>query len=87
MFILFIIILNMATKIQGLRERLRRVQASIEEVEKSGQSISLDDGISYTRATLSRLYEREAKLTRAISRMDGKRSMFKRVGVGSAYNG
>lgn len=85
MFILFIIILTMATKIQGLKERLRRVQASIAEVEESGQSISLDDGISYTRATLSRLYEREKELMRALSRMNGNRSMFKRVGIGSGY--
>ncbi len=75
----------MATKIQGLKERLRRVQASIAEVEESGQSISLDDGISYTRATLSRLYEREKELMRALSRMNGNRSMFKRVGIGSGY--
>lgn len=75
----------MATKIQSLRERLRRVQAAIAEVEESGQSMSLDDGISYTRTTASRLYEREQKLMRAISRAEGKRPMFKSVGIGSGY--
>jgi len=85
MFILFIIILTMATKIRSLKQKLRDVDAAIAEVEKSGQSISLDDGISYTRATLSRLYERQGKLTRAISRQEGNRSMFRRVGIGSGY--
>jgi len=75
----------MATKIRSLKQKLRDVDAAIAEVEKSGQSISLDDGISYTRATLSRLYERQGKLTRAISRQEGNRSMFRRVGIGSGY--
>ena len=77
----------MATRLQTLREKLRRVQAAIQEVEESGQSMSLDDGISYSRATISRLYEREKELCRAIARAEGKRPMFKRVGIGSAYNG
>ena len=85
MFILFIIILTMATKIRTLKEQLRDVDNAIAEVVKSGQSISLDDGISYTRATLSRLYEQQKQLNRAIARQEGHRPMFKRVGIGSGY--
>lgn len=75
----------MASRLQTLRARLRRVQAAIAEVEESGQSMSLDDGLSYTRGTISRLYERESKLYRAIARAEGRNPMFKRVSIGSGY--
>jgi geranylgeranyl pyrophosphate synthase len=77
----------MSEKAQSLRERLRRVQAAIKEVEEAGQSVSTDDGISYTRATLTRLYDREKELIRAIGRQNGRNPMFKSIGIGSHYNG
>jgi hypothetical protein len=77
----------MSDKAHSLKERLRSVQAAIKEVEEAGQSVSTDDGISYTRATLYRLYNREKELIRAISRKTGRNPMFKSIGVGSHYNG
>jgi hypothetical protein len=77
----------MASRLKTLRERLRSVQSAIAEVETGGQSVSLDDGVSYTRAHLPRLYEREAKLYGAIARAEGRRPFFSKVKMGSAYSG
>lgn len=69
-------------RLDSLRLRLRRTQDSIREVENSGQSFSLDDGMTYTRATLQRLLERERKLYRQIARTEGKAPMFKKIRMG-----
>jgi FAD/FMN-containing dehydrogenase len=70
---------------ESLRTRLKRVQTAIKEVEEAGQSMSHEDGISYTRATLQRLYEREKFLIRAIARKSGAVPLFRGVGMRGGY--
>ncbi len=45
--------------IAHLIDRRAKIQAAIDEVLVAGQSMSLDDGISYTRGNVSRLYDME----------------------------
>jgi RNA polymerase-binding transcription factor DksA len=71
---------------ETLRQKLTRVQTSIKEVEEAGQSMSMEDGIAYTRATLQRLYERERKLLRAIARASGRVPLFRSVGMRGGYS-
>jgi len=47
--------------------------------------MSHEDGISYTRATLQRLYEREKFLIRAIARKSGAVPLFRGVGMRGGY--
>lgn len=72
--------------ISQLKKALKRVRAAIAEVEESGQSMSLDDGVSYTRETAVRLYEREKELCRAIARATGASPLFAPVKMKTMYN-
>jgi hypothetical protein len=48
----------------------------------AGQSMSLDDGISYTRSSLRQLHQYERMINGQISRASGANPMFQGVRMG-----
>jgi hypothetical protein len=71
--------------IKQLVDRRAKVRAAIDEVLTAGQSMSLDDGISYTRATIYRLERMESRLSSLISRANGSNPMMQSVNMSNAY--
>lgn len=61
-------------------QRLEAVQAAIAAAE-SGQSFTLD-GVQFTRANLSTLYERETYLENKLAKENGSRPFMKTVNFG-----
>jgi hypothetical protein len=54
---------------ETLDAQLTRVQAAIAAIESGHQSYSVD-GVTFTRANLKTLYEREARLLNLVARSD-----------------
>ena len=72
--------------VKQLRQELAEINNAISEVLSAGQSMSLDDGVSYTRASLPRLDQmRKAKLAQ-ISRASGRNPLFQSVNMTGGYN-
>ena len=71
--------------VKQMVDRRAKVRAAIDEVLTAGQSMSLDDGISYTRATLWRLQRLEAYLSGQIARATGKNPLFQAVNMSGGY--
>jgi hypothetical protein len=54
---------------QTLEAQLNRVESAIASVEANGQSVSIQ-GVTYTKANLQSLYDRQDRLLRKIQRAD-----------------
>lgn len=59
---------------------------AIKEVLEAGQSMMLDDGITYTRGNLRTLHDEERKLNRAIARLKRTVPMFQSVNLRGPYH-
>lgn len=68
-----------------LIDRRAKIRAAINEVLEAGQSMSLDDGISYTRGNVSRLYDMEKNINNQLARSTGARPLFQSVAMRTAY--
>lgn len=72
--------------IAHLIDRRAKIRAAIDEVLVAGQSMSLDDGISYTRGNVSRLYDMEKSINNQIARSTGARPLFQSVAMKAQYH-
>ena len=72
--------------IRHLIDRRNKVRAAIDEVLTAGQSMSLDDGISYTRSSLRQLRDVERAINTQIARAKGYNPMFQGVKMTGLYN-
>lgn len=70
------------TYIKTLVDRRTKVETAIDEILTAGQSMSLDDGISYTRASLVQLQRYEKTLNGQIARASGRNPLFQSVKMG-----
>lgn len=70
------------TYIKTLVDRRTKVETAIDEILTAGQSMSLDDGISYTRASLVQLQRYEKMLNGQIARASGRNPLFQSVRMG-----
>ena len=70
---------------ESLRTRLKRVELAIKEVLEAGQSMSHEDGISYTRASLPQLRAMEKDLRNALGRKNSTRPLFRNVAMRGGY--
>ncbi len=68
-----------------LIDRRAKVRKAIDEVLDAGQSMSLDDGISYTRVNLRWLRSYEKELDAQITRLKGGRPTFQPVKMKGFY--
>lgn len=68
--------------IKSLEDRRAKVANAIDEVLSAGQSMSLDDGISYTRASLVQLQRYERMINGQIARAKGRNPLFQSVKMG-----
>ena len=75
----------MSQNLAFLIDRRKKIRASIAEVLEAGQSMSLDDGISYTRANLTRLRDLEKEINNEIARATGARPLFQSVAMRTPY--
>lgn len=73
-------------RVKYLRERIAKINAAIDEILDAGQSMSLDDGVSYTRASLPQLNKMLNKAETQLSRASGRNPMFQPVNM-SRSNG
>lgn len=71
--------------VKKLKERLAKIESAIDEVLDAGQSMSLDDGLSYTRASLPRLDAMRKQVEAQIARATGRNPMFQSVNMSGAY--
>jgi hypothetical protein len=68
--------------ISHLIDMRAKVRLAISEIMTAGQSMSLDDGISYTRSSLRQLHQYERMINGQISRASGANPMFQGVRMG-----
>jgi hypothetical protein len=73
--------------VRKLREHLAKIESAIDEVLTAGQSMSLDDGVSYTRASLPRLDMMRKQTEAQIARATGRNPLFQSVNMSGAYGG
>lgn len=66
-------------RVKYLRERIADINAAIDEVLSAGQSMSLDDGVSYTRASLPQLNRMLNHAEAQLARATGRNPMFQSV--------
>ena len=71
--------------IRHLVDYRNKVRTAISEVLTAGVSMSLDDGISYTRASLRQLREIEKSVNGQIARAKGYHPMFQGVRMTGLY--
>lgn len=72
-------------RIKTLVDRRDKISAAIDEILTAGQSMSLDDGISYTRASLPRLEMMLNKVEGQIARANGRNPLFQATRMSGMY--
>jgi len=71
--------------VNQLRSELADIRTAIKEIMTAGQSMSLDDGVSYTRASLPRLEQMKKNTEAKLARATGKNPMFQSVNMSGGY--
>lgn len=72
--------------VKELVDRRAKIHAAIDEVLTAGQSMSLDDGISYTRASIRQLHQLLKDVNAQLARATGKNPMFQSVNMRGPYS-